>query len=803
MHIFPAKKITIFIALLLFSTVVLAQSTQNIRGKVIEKNTQTPVYYAQVWVLVNGNMTGTVTDSTGIFIIEKVPVGRWEVFVQAGGYEDVVINNVLVYSGRETMLEIAMVEKITTLDELVVRASVDKDAALNKMATASVRMFSTEEANRYAGAWGDPARMAANFAGVSAANDSRNEIIIRGNSPLGLLWRLDGFDIPNPNHFSVSGSSGGAISMINNNQLTNSDFFTGAFPAEFGNAISGVFDLKLRNGNNRKQEFMVSIGMNGIEAGAEGYFSKKSDASYIINVRYSFLELLYEMGMDFGTGGGVPKYRDLSAKINVPLKNGNFSFISLMGLNKIKMEDDMTDEEKWSSGDTGQYVDENAYLLFFGANYTHRFNTNTRLENRLSYQRNESNQNVEQVAFMNENRWKRHTSTMGEGRMDLTSSVFHRINTRNFLEAGIGGNLYMTNFHNNIYDSLQNKIPLHDIDKNSVLLKFYGQWQHRFNDKVTITPGFYGHYYFLTNSFSIEPRLGLQWKTSSNTSLNFGTGMYSQLQPRLVYFYQKAPPPTPPQEGGESSPLSGELEGAKLPNKSLDFTKSVQAVAGFNWKFAKNFRFKTEIYYQYLYDVPVNVDIPQESILNFDEDFDCLVAFENKGKGQNYGIEFTIEKFLTNNFYFLITSSLYQSQYKGYDKIERNTKFNGNFTLNALGGYEWKIGKNHLLSANTKVSYMGGKRRIMSNLVTNEYYSWAEKDYSQAYENQYPAYFRWDINLNIKLNFKRCAIDFFVELANITNHKNIWTSYYNVDKQKEVYIYHYGFTPIAGVKIYF
>jgi len=782
MTIFSSKKTILFFALLLSSTIAFGQSTQNIRGKIIEKNTQSPIDYAQVWVFVNGNAVGAATDSVGNFVIEKVPVGRWEVFAQAGGYEDIVINNVLVYSGRETMLEIAMIEKITTLDELVVRASVDKDAAINKMGMASVRMFSTEEANRYAGAWGDPARMAANFAGVSAANDSRNDIIIRGNSPLGLLWRLDGFDIPNPNHFSIMGSSGGAISMINNNQLTNSDFFTGAFPAEFGNATSGVFDLKLRSGNNRKQEFMVSIGMNGVEAGAEGYFSKKSDASYIINARYSFLELLYKMGMDFGTGGGVPKYRDLSAKINVPLKKGNFSFITLMGLNKIKIEDDMTDE-KWNIGDTGQFVDENAYLLFFGANYTHRFTTNTRLENRVSYQRNQSNRDVEQVAFMNENRWKRHTSTMGEGRMDFTSSLFHRFNSRNFIEAGIGANLFMTNFENNYYDSLQNKIPLHDIDNNSLLIKMYGQWQHRFNDKISITPGFYSHYYILTNSFSIEPRLGMKWQTSQKTSLNFGTGMYSQLQPRLVYFYQD--------ENGE------------LPNKSLGLTKSLQAVAGFNWKFAKNFRLKTEIYYQYLYNVPVNVDIPQESILNFDEDYNCFVAFVNEGTGKNYGIELTIEKFLTNNYYFLVTASLYQSKYRGYDKIERNTKFNGNYTLNALGGYEWKVGKNNLLSANTKVSYMGGKRRIMSYLVTNEYGTWAEKDYSQAYKNQYPAYFRWDINLNLKLNFKRSAIDFFVELANITNHKNIWTSYYNVDRQEEVYIYHYGFTPIAGVKIYF
>ena len=783
-HTHIKSKFLLFAAFFALFECVLGQNTQTIRGKVVEKNTQTPIAYAHVWTLVNENVVGSVTDTLGNFAIEKVPVGRREVFAKAMGYEDIVLNNVLIYSGRETFLDIAMIEKITTLSEVTVNASADKDMPLSRMATASVRVFSTEEANRYAGSWGDPSRMAANFAGVSAANDSRNDIIIRGNSPLGLLWRLDGFDIPNPNHFSITGSSGGAISMINSNQLANSDFYTGAFPAEFGNAISGVFDLKLRNGNNKKQEFLASIGMNGVEVGAEGYFSKKSNASYLINGRYSFLEVLYNwFGMDFGTNGGIPKYRDMCAKINVPVRTGNFSFVTLMGLNKIKIEDDMNDENEWSEGEAGQKSDVRDYQLFFGANYTHRFNGNTRLENRLSYQCYESKQDVEKVTFQEVSRWKYHQSTIGEGKIAWVSSVFHRMNARNFLEAGIGSDFFMTSLHNRMFDSTGIPTPLHDIDKTSALLKLYAQWQHRFNDKITITPGVYSQYFMLTNSYSIEPRMGLQWKTSSSTAINFGTGLYSQLQPRLVYFYQD--------------------ENAELPNQSLKFTDSWQIVGGFSWKFAKSFRLKTEIYYQTLYNVPVIESIPQESILNFDEDFNWLIPFVNKGSGENYGVELTIEKFLTKQFYFLVTTSLYQSKYRGYDKKERNTKFNGNYTLNVLGGYEWKIGKSNLLSANTKVSYMGGKRRLPFDVITDNFGTRAQDNYTRAYIDQYPAYFRWDINLNLKMNFSKWALEFFVELANITNHKNIWTQYFDTKKLEEVYVYHYGFTPIAGVKVYF
>jgi len=342
----------------------------------------------------------------------------------------------------------------------------------------------------------------------------------------------------------------------------------------------------------------------------------------------------------------------------------------------------------------------------------------------------------------------------------------------------------MTGLHENSYDRMGNPIPLRNIDKNSSLIKLYGQWQHRFNDQITVTPGFYSHYYILTNNYSIEPRIGLQWKSSTSTAVTFGTGLYSQLQPRLIYFYQD--------------------KDGKLPNKTLQFSDSWQTVAGYNWKFATSFRLKNEIYWQYLYHVPVIKDIPQESILNFDEDDKWFTyTYTNQGTGQNYGIELTLERFLSNNYYFLITSSLYQSSYRGFDKINRNTKYNGNYSLNVLGGYEWKIGKNNLLSANVKAGYFGGKRQLLSRLVEDDSGIRLEYDYSQAYTSQYPDYFRLDVNINMKMNFKHWAFEFFVELANITNHKNIWTQYYNVNKQQEVYIYHYGFTPLGGVKAYF
>lgn len=157
----------------------------------------------------------------------------------------------------------------------------------------------------------------ANYTGVVYAGDSRNDIVIRGNSPMGLLWRLDGVEIPNPNHFAALGTTGGAISIINNNLLTNSDFFTGAFPAEYGNATDGVFDLKLRSGNNENREYVFQVGLNGFELGAEGPFSKNAEASYLINYRYSTYALLHAIGIETGEGSSTPFYQDLPFKLDL------------------------------------------------------------------------------------------------------------------------------------------------------------------------------------------------------------------------------------------------------------------------------------------------------------------------------------------------------------------------------------------------------------------------------------------------------------------------------------------------------
>lgn len=755
---------------------------QTVRGTVREKLSLTPIEYATVLIGNESKQLYALTDSLGEFQVEKVPIGKQNVAISRIGYKRTVIT-FNVNSGRETIIDVLLEEDVKELEAIVVTNKVNKTQALNAMAIVSSRIFSMDEASRYAGAWGDPARMVSNLAGVSASNDSRNDIVIRGNSPLGVQWRLEGFNIYNPNHFGALAGSGGSVGIINNNLLTNSDFYTGAFPAEFGNVTSGIFDLRYRNGNNRKREYLLAFGFNGLEAGAEGYISKKTGSTYLVNGRYSFLGILNDIGMKItNSNGATPEYRDLSLKFNFPLQNGNLSLIGLLGNSHINMKDDMNDESEWTFGDLGQDVDMKNNQIFTGVNYTIRGKRNFRVENRISYQHFNTKQEVYTVSFLETDRYKNLTSDIKENLLTYESLFCIYPNRQNYFKIGIGADYYMTDMYDAKFTH-NHVLPLHDAERNSLLLKTFGEWRYTINDALTIVSGIHSLYYNMSEEITIEPRFSAKYQLSNSISLNAGTGLYSQIQSRQVLFYQK--------------------DGANI-NDNLGMTKSWQNVIGFDWLLSASLRLKTELYYQYLFNVPVIPDIPQESILNMGDDFrnNWDYTFINKGSGKNYGIDVTLEKFYDNNFYYLLTFSLYNSTYKGYDGVSRNTKFNGNYAINTLAGYSWQIRKNNSLSVNAKVAYMGG-RRYTPAIVSGGTVAEREYDYSKAYENRLPDYFKIDLNLNFKMNFKHLALEWFLEVTNITNNKNIWLQYYNVNQQKERYIYQQGFMPMAGIKAYF
>ncbi|MEO6304864.1 MAG: TonB-dependent receptor [Bacteroidia bacterium] len=744
--------------------------TQTIKGVVVDKQSQSPIPGAIVQVLNSTPLLGTSTNEKGEFKIQNVPIGRWQIKFQVISYKEKYIT-VVLNAGKESVSNIELEESVVQGQEVIVIVEQDKTKTNNKMSTVSSRLFSAEEAARYAGSRNDPARMAANFAGVSGANDSRNDIIIRGNSPIGILWRLNGLDIPNPNHFGNSGSTGGPISILNNNTLDNSDFMSGAFAADYGNATSGVFDLRMRKGNNEKKEFLVQLGFNGFELGAEGPFNKKKNSSFLFNYRYSTLAVFKALNIDFGTGAAIPQYQDVTFKTDLNTeKFGKFSVWGVGGVSYIAL----LDSDKKPGQDLFGYSARDTYFRSnvgaAGVSHTYLFKNNAYIKTNIGVSGQYNNIIADRIdtAFHTPKNLKpEYRQTTQTIRYSFNTTYNKKFNSRDFVNTGVYSELYNTLFVDSTDNLFGNNtfITLRDYKGTTALVRGFVQWQHKFTDNFLINLGVSDQFFLLNNSNAIEPRVGLKYSLNSKQSISLGGGLHSQLQPIYIYF------------------ATDSLDGKRVEtNRSLDFTRAAHGVIAYDNSFATNFRLKVEAYYQYIYNAPVQNYPSYFSALNLGADFNSpnVNNLVSKGTGTNYGLEITLEKFYSKGYYILFTSSLFESKYRGSDNILRNTAFNGNYVFNLLGGKEFKISQKHVLSLDVRGTYAGGKRYTPIDLAASIALGDEVRDGTHAYEFKYPDYFRIDVKPGYRYNSKKFTHEFTIDIQNITRNANVFQQSYDI-----------------------
>lgn len=785
-----------FIGSLLFSQ----NLTQTIRGKVSDAVSKSELPGVQLFAYKDSmKITGVQTDANGSYRLQNIPIGRITLKASFIGYSDASFK-IEVTSAKEIILNFELEESAVKVEEVVITAT-KKGEVRNDMAVVSARVFSVEETNRYAGSRSDPARMASNFAGVQGTDDSKNDVVIRGNSPMGLLWRLEGIDIPNPNHFAVAGNTGGPLSIINNKTLDNSEFYTGAFPAEYGNGNAGVFDLKMRNGNNEKHEFTGQFGFLGTELNAEGPISKSSGSSYLLSYRYSTLKIFEALHIKIGTDA-VPSYQDAAFKFNFPAKDGsNFSLFGIGGKSKIdilvstytKPSDDL-----YGDKDRDQYFGTSMGVI--GTSYTKSLNEKTFIKVVAAHSAAESHSHhvlvFRDTSYVLDSLVEQLGYKYIEDKSSLNFSVSRKLSPKTSLKAGVLLNYYNFNF----LDSNRNKTT-YQFDKRNNYRSgcgmFQGFLQYRFktSDKLIFTAGLHTQYLAINGSSSIEPRFGAKWKLKENQSLSFGFGMHSQMQPTYIYFTRGADP-----EGGYG-----------CNNIDLGFTRSIHNVISYDVALSPNLRVKAEVYYQYLYEVPVNIYASSFSLLNQGSGYDRFFPDKliNRGTGKNIGTELTIEKFFSKDFFFMITGSLFDSKYKGSDNVERNTDFNGNFALNGLVAKEYKIGKNKnsVLTLGTKVTYAGGRRYTPADIPASAAASAIVGIDSLRNTKRFKNYFRWDIKAGFRANRKKVTHEFGLDIVNVLSTKNVLSLTYVPNPKNPTDVvrenYQLGFLPLFYYKIDF
>ncbi len=780
-------KYLLCLALFISSLSVAQKNTQNIRGVVTDKLSQTPL--AGVNIQITSLQKGTSTDSLGKYSLSGIAPDRYEVTVTCTGYKSITLPNVVVTSGKEVILDITLEETFKQLNEVVINAG-NKGGSINKLASVSARTFSMEEVNRYAGGRSDPARLAANFAGVSTPDDSRNDLVIRGNSPVGVLWRIDGMNVTNPNHFASVGTTGGAVSALNTNLLKSSDFFTSAFPAEYGNATAGVFDLGFRNGNNKKRETTLQAGViTGLELTTEGPFSKKSDASYLIGYRYALAGVAQKLGVDIGTTA-TPSYQDLSFKINSGTgKLGKLSLFGILATSSIKISGGSTN----TLYGNGNQVDFDSKIGILGLNHFKQLSKKSFISSTAGINYSSTDQTGYDFDRPTSTDYIKEVSNVAKTGINFSSTFNSKINSRLFFKAGIQDELIgLDLFYKTKNNISQPYTQVWDYNSSTNLSQAFAHIKYNLTEKLTLNAGLHAQYFLLNNSSALEPRLGLVYNLTNKSSLNFGYGQHAQLQPINVYFLQ-------------STDASGKTV---YNNKDLDFTKSRHLVLGYNVQPASDWRIKTEIYYQSIYNVPVTRFSGSYSMLNTGSTFktDLQDSLINKGTGKNKGIELTIEKFFSKGYYGLFTSSLYSSKYTASDGVERNTAFNGRYVFNVLAGKEWKIGadKRNKFSLDFKFTNAGGRAYTPIDLTASNALG-REQLSMNAYSAYYDSYYRMDLKAGYTLNSSKRKLSqtISLDLQNITNHKNVFSQSYDDRRQDINTTYQLGFFPNVVYKIQF
>lgn len=755
----------ILILCLFYSQTLFSQTiTQTVKGEVSDEETKTPLIGATVLVLGTKPLMGVITDLNGNFKIPNVPVGRYNIQFNYVGYDPSIISEILVSSGKETVINIGLKQSVSHVDEVTVKAHSNKDKPLNSMASISARSFTVEETRRYAGGLDDPARLASAFAGVTVGNIQDNAIIVRGNSPKGLSWRFEGVEIPNPNHFSGGNVAGGGIVTIFSSQLlSSSDFFTGAFPAEYGNALAGVFDMKLRNGNSDKRESTFQAGLLGIDFSSEGPFVKGKNATYLFNYRYSTFSLVSLLGILPKGVSQIPKYQDLSFKFNFPTKKyGTFSLWGIGGIDNNKEQNEL-DSTKWVTDWDRIYYN---WDLSIGAiGLSHKLISGKKTYINTTLAASGTMNKMHQTSLDNSLIEKPYSDFLdNSGKITLSSFINHKFNSKYTVKAGFNFNLLYYNLDlnsvfNNVPESYQNFVKEEGY---SQFMDSYVESKYDITSNLSVNAGVNASYFALNNDISIDPRVSFKWEFFPKHSLSFGYGKHSQIEDLKFYL------------------INQNVNGAiTYPNKNLKLAHAQHFVLGYDWLITDNLRLKVEPYFQYLYNVP-GIPDSSYSFINFRQEWMFRDSLVNNSSGRNIGVDFTLERFLKNNYYYLITASIFDSKYKGGDGIWRNTRYDKGFVVNLLIGKEFFLKNKNVLGLNAKLNYMGGERISPIDIEKTEQKRIIVYDESKAFDNQLPARYNLDITATYRINKKRHSSVWALQLKNALGSPENYGDYYNL-----------------------
>ena len=789
------KTLAIFFLLILFQGFINAQETetevrrspvQNIRGRVIDSSAGFPLVGVTVHAKSDTKSEYQITDIDGYFLFKDLPVDYYDVTFSMVGYEKFTVSRANLVSGRELFITQHLKESVEYLEEITIESFSRKDLPINMRALVSSRSFSLEETTKFAGSYGDPARMAANFAGVMPARDNRNDIIIRGNSPSGLQWKVDGMEIPNPNHFGATGSTGGPITIINTNLLGNSDFLTSGFPAEYSNTIAGVFDLRMRPGNQFSYEHWAQLGWNGLELGTEGPIHHINNSSYIISYRHSIVDIISRMGI---TLPETAHYQDFSYKVNMPTKRfGNFALVGLRGNSYIELKDSYKDVDRWMFDSHSEDISNEYRMGVIGLTHNINRGANSLFSTSLYLTGSELTTSIDTFSVVSPEPFRYAHEYSDQRKVSLKSQIKHKFSSQTDFSFGVYADQHIVNFVDSQFVNNAYVQNVNADDEYLRLYRAYGDVLHRLSSSFNTYFGINFQMLENTGEFVVEPRFNVSYNIRPNHTLSFGSGLHSQMQPLFAYY------------------VVLENNTDNNSNGSLKFTRSLHNVLGYDFNLSKDARLKIEAYYQYLFNIPVSVEDSAYSLINYGAEFyiERKGDLKNIGTGENYGVEVTFEKFWSKNYFMLISGSLFESKYTGADGIARNTAFNGNYALNFLAGYEYKPPKRtRALNLGINITYAGGMPYVPYDVDASMANQQVLYDWNNAYTVNREDYRRISFRIGMRRNEDNFSIETAFDFQYRTNYTSVYLDRLDLQTGEIVQTYRMGFYPMGTIRISF
>lgn len=779
---------TLIIALASFS--LSAQDfQQTIRGVVKDAENKTIIPGAKVLVSdiqSDSAIVSVITDQKGEFLIESIAVGRYRVLVSALSYEAVIMEDVLLTSAKEMVLDVELIPGTKSLEAIEVFGTNMRGEPLNRMAITSAITITPEQTSKYAASWDDPLRVALAYPGVSQQSSGFNDFSVRGNSPLGVLYRLEGIPIHNPNHFASIGSSGGFVTQFSSSVLGNSDFYSGVFPAEFGNATTAAFDFRFRNGNNKEREHAFKASFFGLDFATEGPLSKNSDASYLVNYRYSTLGLLAQM---INIGGLLPVYQDISFNLNLPTKKwGTFKVFGIGGVSSFLLGADK-DSANWTE-------ESNRFERVFGSNsatvgvshiikssekgYWHSgiaasggryFDETDYIADDLSYDQREKGEYMDQ-------------------RLTATVDYNHKFNRRHSNKTGAIFTHVNHDYMNMVYDiTIPGLDTLSQTNGSAQYFQLYTQSKFFLSDRLILNVGLHYLHFLLNDNVGIDPRMGLTYELNPRAKFTLGYGHQSRLEDLTFYFIE--------QDNTEGQPT--------YVNQDAQLSKSHQAALNYSQMLTKSLRLTAEVYFQYLYNVPADPN-GTYSVQNL---FYRLPVgnLENIGEGKNYGLELALQQFTRKGLYFLVSGTVFNAQYKAGDGIWRNTEFNQQFAFNLLAGKEFvlkeKADRKRLFALNVSYRHAGGVWINPIDLEASQTTGWTQFDMSNPYSDRQGNQVGLDVSMNFQVLRKKVTSKWSLSIKNLYTSRQVIRQEYDIETNSIKEFTDYGVIPVFGYTLYF